>query len=164
MEQIMNVCGTCLQSAADEMRERPEDCTLVCTAFGEDLADHLCEEIENEGGDRCACACHAWEKRDLRDDSLLTTEIRQTLPSLKSTEALGMDAPIIVKFFTPTSNWTWYATEFDGDDMFFGLVDGLEKELGYFSLRELESVRGPYGVAIERDLYFGTDHTLKEFK
>lgn len=94
---------------------------------------------------------------------LLTAEIRQALPPLRSTEALGMDAPIIVKFFTPTSNWTWYATEFDGEDLFFGLVDGLERELGYFSLAELESVRGPYGVGIERDLYFGGHHTLGEF-
>lgn len=94
---------------------------------------------------------------------LLTAEIRRALPPLRATEALGMDAPIIVKFFTPTSNWTWYVTEFDGEDMFFGLVDGLEKEFGYFSLRELESVTGPYGVAIERDLYFGMDHKLREF-
>lgn len=94
---------------------------------------------------------------------LLTEEIREALPSLRSTEELGMDAPIIVKFFTPTSNWTWYATEFDGEDLFFGLVDGFEKEIGYFSLNELESVHGPYGVGIERDLYFGTHHTLREF-
>ena len=94
---------------------------------------------------------------------LLTTQIRRALPPLKSTETLGMDAPIIVKFFTPTSSWTWYATEFDGEDLFFGLVIGFEKELGYFSLSELESVQGPYGVGIERDLYFGTHLTLREF-
>lgn len=94
---------------------------------------------------------------------LLTAEIRRALPPLRSTETLEMDAPIIVKFFTPTSNWTWYATEFDGEDMFFGLVHGLEKEFGYFSLSELESVQGPYGVGIERDLYFGTQHTVREF-
>lgn len=95
--------------------------------------------------------------------NLLTAEIRQALPPLRSTEELGLDAPIIVKYFTPTSNWTWYATEFDGEDLFFGLVDGHDKEIGYFSLSELEAVRGPLGLAIERDLYFGTDHTLKEF-
>lgn len=94
---------------------------------------------------------------------LLTDEVRSALPALRSTEPLGMDAPIIVKFFTPTSNWTWYATEFDGEDLFFGLVDGFEKEIGYFSLAELESVHGPYGVSIERDLYFGAEHTLREF-
>ncbi len=95
--------------------------------------------------------------------NLLTAEIRRALPPLRSTETLGMDAPIIVKFFTPSSNWTWYATEFDGEDLFFGLVHGFEKELGYFSLSELESLRGPYGLGVERDLYFGSDHTLREF-
>ena len=59
-----------------------------------------------------------------------------------------------VKFFTPDAQWTWYATEFDGEDLFFGLVVGLETELGYFSLLELESVRGPLGLPIERDMYF----------
>jgi hypothetical protein len=53
------------------------------------------------------------------------------------------------------------ATEFDGNDTFFGLVDGLEKELGYFSLSELQSVRGPLGLPIERDLYW-RPKTLKE--
>jgi len=46
------------------------------------------------------------------------------------------------------------ATEFDGKDIFFGLVDGHEKELGYFSLTELEKVRGKMNLPIERDLYF----------
>ena len=45
-------------------------------------------------------------------------------------------------------------TEFDGEDTFFGLACGLEKELGYFSLSELESVRGPMGLEIEPDLYW----------
>jgi len=94
---------------------------------------------------------------------LLPAEIRAALPPLRSTEALGMNAPIIVKYFTPTSNWTWYATEFDSEDLFFGLVDGLAKEFGYFSLSELQALRGPYGLGVERDLYFGTGHTLKEF-
>ena len=94
---------------------------------------------------------------------LLPEEIRDRLPPLRSTERLGLDAPIVVKFFTPTSNWTWYATEFDGEDLFFGLVHGHAKEFGYFSLSELEALGGPYGIGVERDLYFGTSHTLKEF-
>jgi len=58
------------------------------------------------------------------------------------------------KFFTPWTGWTWYAIEFDGDDLCFGLVDGHELELGYFSLSELESIRGPGGLKIERDRNF----------
>jgi len=84
---------------------------------------------------------------------LMTEEIKKTLPQLYSTEQ-EKDPIARVKFFTPWTNWTWYATEFDGDDIFFGLVDGFERELGYFALSELETVTGPAGLRIERDLYF----------
>jgi len=92
---------------------------------------------------------------------LITKEIQNTLPKLYEQDNKGLNAIAYVKFFTPDSNWTWYATEFDGKDTFFGLVDGLCKELGYFSLSELENIRGPYGLKIERDLYFEPT-TLKE--
>ena len=77
---------------------------------------------------------------------LLTQEIRKKLPALYSQEDKGGKAIVQVKFFTPDSSWTWYATEFDGEDTFFGLVDGHEKELGYFSLKELHSIKGPMGL------------------
>jgi hypothetical protein len=71
---------------------------------------------------------------------------------------------VIVKFFTPDSSWTWYVTEAEqatdevgeltGDWTFYGLVEGHESELGYFTLSELQSVRGQFGLPIERDKYF----------
>lgn len=85
---------------------------------------------------------------------LLDQETRQRLPPLYSGEEKGLDALVQAKFFTPDANWTWYASEFNGEDIFFGLVIGLEIELGYFSLSELEGVRGPLGLPIERDLHF----------
>lgn len=45
------------------------------------------------------------------------------------------------------------ASEFD-DSVFYGLVVGFEPELGYFSLSELESVRGKLGLPVERDKWF----------
>lgn len=90
----------------------------------------------------------------LRKHQLLTAELRKQLPALYSQENVK-DPLAVVKFFTPYSNWTWYATEFDGDDTFFGFVQGFESELGYFSLRELESVTVNIGVevpAVERDI------------
>ena len=71
-----------------------------------------------------------------------------------SGEEKVLDAVAQVKFFTPDSNWTWYASEFDGEDIFFGLVSGFEVEMGYFSLKELKEAKGPLGLPIERDLYF----------
>jgi hypothetical protein len=92
---------------------------------------------------------------------LLTQDIREKMPALYSQESKGGDAIVHVKFFTPDGSWTWFATEFDGEDTFFGLVDGHERELGYFSLRELEGVRGALGLPIERDLHW-RPKTLRE--
>ena len=92
---------------------------------------------------------------------LLTEEIRKKLPPLYSQDGLGGKAVAHLKMFTPSAGWTWYATEYDGEDTFFGLVDGHEKELGYFSLSELQKVRGPLGLPIERDLYW-QPKTLEE--
>ena len=84
---------------------------------------------------------------------LLTKEILKRLPALYSQEN-NPDPIVQVKFFDPCGSWTWYATEFDGKDIFFGMVDGFEKELGNFSLSELQSFKGRLGLGIERDLYF----------
>jgi hypothetical protein len=92
---------------------------------------------------------------------LLTKELRKRLPALYSQDGKGKEAVIVVKFFTPWAGWTWYATEFDGVDTFFGLVDGHETELGNFSLSELESVKGPFGLTIERDRYW-EEKTIRE--
>ena len=85
---------------------------------------------------------------------LMPHYIRKQLPLLYSQEELGLDALARVKFFTPDSDWTWYASEFDGEDTFFGLVDGFEAEFGYFSLSELAQIRGQLGLPVERDLHF----------
>ncbi|MBN1669059.1 MAG: DUF2958 domain-containing protein [Anaerolineales bacterium] len=87
-------------------------------------------------------------------ENLLDQASREKLPPLYSGEEQGLDALALVKFFTPDAQWTWYASEFDGDDIFFGLVSGMEVELGYFSLKELKEAVGPMGLQIERDLHF----------
>lgn len=92
---------------------------------------------------------------------LLTNTIIKQLPPLYSQDGKGGKTIAYVKFFTPDSNWTWYGCSYDGEDKFFGLVDGHEKELGYFSLNELKSIRGSLGLPIERDLYF-KPKTLEE--
>jgi len=86
---------------------------------------------------------------------LLPKALEAKLPPLYSQDGKGDAAIAHVKFFTPDANWTWYASEYDPvDKVFFGLVDGFEMELGYFSLEELESIRGLLGLAVERDIYF----------
>jgi hypothetical protein len=89
-----------------------------------------------------------------RGHKLLTEELKRQLPPLYGQEKNGGTALAQVKFFTPDSSWSCFATEFDGEDLFFGLVIGHEKELGYFSLVELEATVGPLGLPIERDFWF----------
>jgi hypothetical protein len=103
-----------------------------------------------------------------RPQPLLPDEIKAKLPPLYANEALGMEAIAQVKFFTPDSSWTWYASEGspvdeDGymdtdkekvDFFFFGLVAGFEVEVGYFALSELEPLRGPLELSVERDEWF----------
>ena len=95
-------------------------------------------------------------QRALRKHLLLTQEIRDTLPPLYDSEKHPeKESVAVVKFFSPYSQWTWYAVEFDGEDTFFGLVDGFEMEYGYFSYSELEAVTVFGGVpAIERDCHW----------
>ena len=103
------------------------------------------------------------ERPQLPAHDLLPDEIREMLPPLYANEEVGLMAMVVVKYFTPDAGWTWYASEFDGDDLFFGLVVGQFIELGYFALSELKEVRGGLGLPIERDLHF-EPKSLKELK
>jgi Protein of unknown function (DUF2958) len=87
---------------------------------------------------------------------LLTEELRAQLPPLYTQEK-NQDPIVHVKFFCPWNNWTWFATEGEAEDedfRFFGYVIGHEEEWGYFVLSEMEEVRGPGGLALERDIHF----------
>jgi hypothetical protein len=66
------------------------------------------------------------------------------------------DPIVIAKLFDPVGSATWYLTEYDPKEKIaFGYVTGLTAdEFGYTSLVELESIKRPYGLTIEQDLYF----------
>lgn len=95
---------------------------------------------------------------------LLTAELRAQIPPLYSQESVKLEEKMVyAKFFFPAGNWTWFVTEGeedDGDFRMFGFVIGFEKEWGYFSLNELESIE-VRGLTVERDLYF-TPSKFKE--
>jgi hypothetical protein len=115
------------------------------------------------GGDTAVTADKRAANDKVRGMKLLTQEIRRKLPPLYSQEGKGGKAIAHIKYFSPSSSWTWYILEGSpiqdetGTEVnfhFFGLVEGHCKELGYVALSELESVRGPMGLPIERDLYW----------
>ncbi len=84
---------------------------------------------------------------------LIPKEIKTQIPKLYETEDLKN--PIVyVKLFL--DGWAWYITELsiDGDIAFGYVVSPFGNELGYFSLKELETIKGSLGLGVERDLLF----------
>jgi len=94
---------------------------------------------------------------------LMNDEIQAQLPPLFSNEHLGLEAIAPIKYFLPGTHWTWYPTEFDGNDLFFGLVAGNEVEIGSFSLSELQTLHGGLLLQVERDLYY-EPNTIRELQ
>ena len=106
----------------------------------------------------------------IRGMKLLPKEIREILPALYAQDGKGGKAIAHLKLFTPDSAFTWWITEGgpikdeqgnEVDFHMFGLVEGQCRELGYVSLRELEELRGPMGLPVERDLHW-QPKTLEE--
>ena len=92
----------------------------------------------------------------MKEYEFFPDEVRNALPPLYAQEK-EKDPTVHLKLFCPWNQWTWFATEGEqqGDDfILFGYVIGQEREWGYFSLNELSSVIGPFGLKIERDIYF----------
>ena len=94
----------------------------------------------------------------VRGHELMTKELGDTIPILYANEHIANydEVLAVVKLFSPYSGWTWYVTEWQAETgLCFGLVEGFEVELGYFSLDELAEVTVLGGVpAVERDLYW----------
>lgn len=101
---------------------------------------------------------------------LLTKELEkkfEDFPLYSQDGKFGL-AKVIVKYFNPCGVGTWLITEGqrtdDGDFEMFGychLGDDENAELGYVRLSELQAIKGPLGIGIERDLYFDEDCTLE---
>lgn len=112
---------------------------------------------------------------------ILTKENMRRFAHIGSQDGKMDETIVVVKFFTPDSNWTWLATEmsfYDDTDnlvevnlklaksdpqwtkkvdlrkvVFFGYVIGLESEWGSFALCDIMDVRGRFGLPVERDVY-----------
>ena len=86
---------------------------------------------------------------------LLTKELLKKLPPIGHSIETKEEPQAIVKWFTPDSNWTWYVAEYDPENgMCWGLVDGFEKEFGFFTIDEIQKLKGPLKLPIERDMWF----------
>lgn len=102
---------------------------------------------------------------------LMTKELEKEFEKypLGSQDGLLGQAKVIAKFFNPMGVGTWFITEAkkqeNGDYEMFGychLGDDELAEFGYVMLSELQEIKGPLGMGIERDLYLSKDCTLIE--
>ena len=99
---------------------------------------------------------------------LMTKELEEKLSNypIGSQDGKGDEAEVIVKYFNPCGRGTWLITEGekqeDGDWLLFGYCHLFEWEWGYVMLSELESVRLPLGLKIERELY-ATGGVVKDY-
>jgi hypothetical protein len=90
---------------------------------------------------------------------LLTKKLIQQMPTLDESSDKSIDEQFVyVKLFNPCGAGTWYITSYsEEDNLAFGFVnlgDAEMAELGYISIEELETLRLPLGMKIERDLWF----------
>lgn len=78
----------------------------------------------------------------------------------------GLRKPV-VKWFTAFGSATWLISEIypDDHDIGFGLCDlGLGcPEMGDVYIPELQALRGPLGLGVERDLHWEAEMTLADY-
>ena len=88
---------------------------------------------------------------------LITKAVEKELAKypLYSQDSKGDNAIAVCKFFL--QGYTWYVLEAEKADNgyeFFGIIVGQHNEYGYFTLSQLESVTGQWGLRVERDRGF----------
>lgn len=101
---------------------------------------------------------------------LMTDELKEKFKNfpLMSQDGKGMDAEVVVKYFNPVGAGTWLITEGEeqpnGDWELFGYCKIHEWEWGTVFLSELQELKLPHGMGIERDLYIGEHATVNSLK
>lgn len=102
---------------------------------------------------------------------LMTKELEKEFEKypIGSQDGNPSEAIVIAKYFNPIGAGYWFITEGskmdNGDWEMYGFAHlGYDDcaELGYVLLSDLENIRLPYGMGIERDLYLKKGITLKD--
>lgn len=100
---------------------------------------------------------------------LITKELEKKFEKypIGSQDGKGTEADVVVKYFNPCGAGTWLITEGekqeDGDWLLYGYCNIFEWEWGYVMLSELESVKLPFGLTIEREMYDATDKKVEDY-
>lgn len=110
---------------------------------------------------------------------LMTAEIAEQLPPyaviFQDDEWLGPNTIVVARFFAPVGPATWYVvagspdserhSRYDDDFLCYGYatLDGENWDWGTISIKELEEVRLPFGLHVERDLFFRPSSLAETF-
>ena len=85
---------------------------------------------------------------------LMTKEIKEKAQK-QYDEGSDMEQKVVAKFFDAMGDWKWFLMNMHKDeDYCWGIVDGFAVEMGSFSMKELQNIELPFGLGIERDMYF----------
>ncbi|MBI1307073.1 MAG: DUF2958 domain-containing protein [Bacteroidetes bacterium] len=86
---------------------------------------------------------------------LITEELKEQFKQWGDQSQIK-DPMILAKFFDPCGSATWWISQYDPQtNIAYGYVTGLVcDEWGSVSIEELEAIKRPFGLRIERDLYF----------
>ena len=109
---------------------------------------------------RTTTTAATWQDKhsEHRGHKLMTKELGDTIPTIGANENVEDYDSVLApaKLFSPYNGWRWFITEWEAETgLCFGLVQGFETELGYFSLDELaEATVFGRVPAVERDLYW----------
>lgn len=98
---------------------------------------------------------------------LITKELEEAFAKQGDTsEKQAKDIKVICKFFNPMGAGTWWVFEKIDDDVYmcFALLgEAIFSEIGSISISEMESLKLPLGLGIERDLSYKIgSETLQE--
>ena len=85
---------------------------------------------------------------------LMTKEIKEKAQK-QFDEGSDMEQMVVAKYFDAMGDWKWFLMNMKKDeDYCWGIVKGFEVEMGSFSMKELEELKLPFGMGIERDICF----------
>lgn len=103
-----------------------------------------------------------------RPMKLITKELEKEFAKIGRQETVT-DPIVVAKFFNPAGAETWFATEYDPEnEVCFGYIctqPDYHNEFGYFSIAEMREIRiKPFGLGIERDIYFGQKRLSEALK
>lgn len=86
---------------------------------------------------------------------LLTQELLDHFENHKGISGPPNNPIFLARFYDTISGQSWYVNTYDAEtNICYGLLVGINKKWGHFSIHMLESLKSPHGESIQIDEYF----------